>query len=50
LDYLNEKESAERLRNVVNDCIANGESTPDLGGNLTTNQVTERVIQNIGRS
>ena len=36
LDYLNEKESAERLRNVVNDCITNGESTPDLGGSLTT--------------
>jgi homoisocitrate dehydrogenase len=43
LDYLNETESAERLRNAVNECIANGESTPDLGGNLTTNQVTERV-------
>ena len=47
LDYLNEKESAERLRNVVNDCIANGESTPDLGGSLTTSQVTERVIQRL---
>ncbi len=49
LDYLNEKESAERLRNAVNDCIANGESTPDLGGSLTTRQVTERVIQKIKR-
>ena len=47
LDYLNEKESAERLRNVVNDCITNGESTPDLGGSLTTSQVTERVIQRL---
>ena len=44
LDYLNESESAERLRNAVNECIANGESTPDLGGSLTTNHVTERVI------
>jgi len=43
LDYLNEIESAERLRNAVNDCIANGESTPDLGGSLTTGQVTEKV-------
>jgi len=32
------------LRNSANDCIANGESTPDLGGSLTTAQVTERVI------
>lgn len=47
LDYLNEKESAERLRNAVQACIANKESTPDLDGNLTTNQVTERVIQRI---
>ncbi len=44
LDYLNEIESAERLRRAVNDCIANGESTPDLGGSFTTSQVTERVI------
>ena len=47
LDYLNEKESAERLRNAVQACIANKESTPDLGGNLTTDQVTEKVIQRI---
>ncbi|MBK8781874.1 MAG: isocitrate/isopropylmalate dehydrogenase family protein [Anaerolineales bacterium] len=47
LDYLNEKESAERLRNAVETCIADNESTPDLGGNLTTSQVTERVIGKI---
>lgn len=47
LDYLNETESAERLRKAVNDCIANNESTPDLGGCLTTSQVTKRVIEKI---
>jgi len=47
LDYLNEIESAERLRRAVNECIANNESTPDLGGSLSTGQVTERVIQRI---
>lgn len=47
LDYLNEKESAERLRNAVQSCITNQESTSDLDGNLTTNQVTERIIQRI---
>ena len=47
LDYLDESESAECLRTAVNDCIANGESTPDLGGNLTTSQVTERVIRRL---
>src|SRR6266498_600609 len=49
LEYLNENECAERLRNAVNDCIANGESTPELAGSLTTRQVTERVIQKIKR-
>ena len=47
LDYLNETDCAERLRNAVNNCIANNESTPDLGGGLTTSQVTERIIQGI---
>jgi len=44
LDYLHETESAQRLRDAVNHCIANNESTPDLGGSLSTSQVTERVI------
>ncbi|MBK8825052.1 MAG: isocitrate/isopropylmalate dehydrogenase family protein [Anaerolineales bacterium] len=47
LDYINEKESAERLRNAVEACIANKESTPDLDGNMTTSQVTERVIEKL---
>jgi homoisocitrate dehydrogenase len=47
LDYLNETECAERLRKAVNDCITNNESTPDLGGSLTTRQVTDRVIQRL---
>ena len=45
LDHLNENESAEQLRRAVEACIANNESTPDLGGTLTTSQVTERVIR-----
>ena len=47
LDHLNEAESAERLRNAVETCIANNESTSDLGGDLTTVQVTERVIEKL---
>lgn len=43
LDYLNEIESARRLQQAVNECIANLETTPDLGGSLTTNEVTEKV-------
>lgn len=44
LDYLNESECAERLRNAVHACIAAGECTPDLDGSLSTSQVTERVV------
>jgi len=47
LEYLKENESAERLRKAVNECIANNESTPDLGGSLTTSQVMERVIRRL---
>jgi len=47
LDHLNETESAERLRKAVLACIANNESTPDLGGSLTTTQVTQKVIEKI---
>jgi homoisocitrate dehydrogenase len=45
LDHLSEKESAQRLRNAVETCIASKETTPDLGGSLTTDQVTEKVIR-----
>ena len=44
LDYLGESNHADHLRQVVESCIALGKSTPDLGGNLTTNQVTDEVI------
>jgi homoisocitrate dehydrogenase len=47
LEYLNESESARGLRNAVNACIVNGELTPDLGGSLTTVQVTERVMRRL---
>lgn len=47
LDHLNEASCAERLLNVVNECIAAGETTPDLGGTLTTSQVAQRVIQRL---
>ncbi len=43
LDYLGENESAEKLRKAVQACIANKETTPDLGGVLTISEVTQRV-------
>jgi len=47
LDHLNEQESARRLRTAIQDCIKCGESTSDLGGYLTTTQVTRRVIERL---
>lgn len=49
LEHLGEAESAARLRHAVETCIAAGETTPDLGGTLTTSGMTEAVkcrIQN----
>lgn len=43
LEHLGEAESAARLRNAVTACIAAGETTPDLGGTLTTSGMTEAV-------
>ncbi len=47
LDHLNETGCAEILRAAVYESIGVGESTPDLGGNLTTRQVMESVIRRI---
>jgi homoisocitrate dehydrogenase len=47
LDYLGEKEQAANLRNAVENCIAEGQVTPDLGGVLTTTQMTGQVIQRL---
>jgi len=44
LEHLGETESATRLRNAVETCIAEGQVTPDLGGTLTTGGMTEAVI------
>ena len=47
LDHLGEQEQASRLRNAVESCIASNETTPDLGGSLTTSQMTQQVIGRI---
>jgi len=44
LEYLGESESAARLRIAVSDCLARNAVTPDLGGLLTTEQMTEQVL------
>jgi homoisocitrate dehydrogenase len=44
LDYIGEKEQSVRLRNAVENCIAEGQVTPDLGGTLTTSETAKVVI------
>ena len=43
LDFLNHKPAANRLRTAINQVLASGKLTPDLGGNATTDEVTEQV-------
>jgi homoisocitrate dehydrogenase len=48
LDYLGETESASCLRNAVTACIARNAVTVDMGGTLTTEEMTQRVISILG--
>ena len=46
LDHLGETDAAEKLMAAIETVTANPDlHTPDLGGNATTNQVTEAVIE-----
>jgi isocitrate/isopropylmalate dehydrogenase len=44
LDYIGESPSSNRLRQAVYECLAQQAVTPDLGGTLSTGQVTDRVL------
>jgi homoisocitrate dehydrogenase len=44
LDHIGEANQAARLRQAVQDCIAQHAVTPDLGGTLSTEQVTGAVL------
>ena len=47
LEHIGENGYASRLRHAVELCIASSQVTPDLGGGLSTRQMTEAVIGNI---
>ncbi|MCC6382133.1 MAG: isocitrate dehydrogenase [Dehalococcoidia bacterium] len=44
LDFCGQRETGRRLVDAVHDCIASGETTADLGGNLDTAAFTGAVI------
>ena len=48
LDYLGESEQADRLREAVTHAIASQQTTEDLGGSLSTRQVSEVLIRILG--
>jgi len=48
LDYLGEAESAAKVRQAVQACIARHQVTEDLGGSLTTSQMAQQVIEQLG--
>jgi len=45
LDHLGEHEVAKRIEEAVDKVLAEGPRTPDLGGNATTEEFTNAVIQ-----
>ncbi len=47
LDWLKLPEAATIIRNAVEKALQRGETTPDLGGGLTTAQMTNRITQYI---
>ncbi len=48
LDWLNETVAAERIRRAVEATLAAGHKTPDLGGKLSTREMGQRVVENLG--
>lgn len=49
LSFLGRKDSAEKLEAAVEDAVARGKTTPDLGGSLTTEGLTSAIKGRLGR-
>lgn len=47
LDYIGQREHALHVRTAVEACIAAGQVTSDLGGTLTTGEMTRQIIQRL---
>jgi homoisocitrate dehydrogenase len=50
LDHLKESGAANRLRKAVGSALADGACTPDLGGELTTNEAAHAIIDRYHRA
>jgi isocitrate/isopropylmalate dehydrogenase len=49
LDYLGHGEAAKTIEDAVARSMREGQSTPDLGGSLTTSQVGDLLARAIGQ-
>ncbi len=47
LDWLGAPKDADRIRDAVDNALAAKETTPDLGGSLTTNQAAQAIIKRL---
>jgi tartrate dehydrogenase/decarboxylase/D-malate dehydrogenase len=50
LDWLGHAAAADVIRRALERTLRLGQTTPDLGGNLTTTQMADRVIEQLGES
>jgi isocitrate/isopropylmalate dehydrogenase len=48
LDWLDESAAAGQLRAAVERALAAGHLTPDVGGTLTTREMTNAIVERIG--
>jgi isocitrate/isopropylmalate dehydrogenase len=48
LEWLAQEEAGAIIRRAVETTLGQGMGTPDLGGKLGTEQVTDLIIQNLG--
>ena len=47
LDYFGMKEDGDKIRNAVKRVLEKRKVTPDLGGNLKTNEVVDEIIKEL---
>ncbi|MFP6620470.1 MAG: isocitrate/isopropylmalate family dehydrogenase, partial [Pirellulaceae bacterium] len=47
LDHLQLRQAAESIRHAVGQVLQSGEGTPDLGGNLTTVELGDRLVAEV---
>jgi 3-isopropylmalate dehydrogenase len=47
LEFLDEEAAGERVRTAVEGVLTDGPHTPDLGGDASTAEVTEAVLERL---